>query len=88
MAAGLNTYTNSAQLTTSTLNNSKNDNTVEYRAVTLGRMVDGLRAVQSGLRAGEQVVINGLMRVRPGMKVAAKSAPMVAAAAAPTRPAR
>ena len=66
----------------------KNDNTVEYRAVTLGRMVDGLRAVQSGLKAGEQVVINGLMRVRPGMKVAAKSAPMVAAAAAPTRPAR
>jgi RND family efflux transporter MFP subunit len=66
----------------------KNDNTVEYRAVTLGRMVDGLRAVQSGLKAGEQVVINGLMRVRPGMKVAAKSAPMVAAAAVPTRPAR
>ena len=66
----------------------KNDNTVEYRAVTLGRMVDGLRAVQSGLKPGEQVVINGLMRVRPGMKVAAKSAPMVAAAAAPTRPVR
>jgi multidrug efflux pump subunit AcrA (membrane-fusion protein) len=61
----------------------KDDNTVEYRAVTLGKLVDGLRAVQSGLKPGERVVINGLMRVRPGMKVTAKSAPMVAAAAAP-----
>jgi RND family efflux transporter MFP subunit len=59
----------------------KADNTVEYRPVTIGRIVDGLRAVQSGLGAGERVVINGLMRVRPGMKVVAKSAPMVAAAA-------
>jgi RND family efflux transporter MFP subunit len=58
----------------------KDDNTVEYRPVTIGRIVDGLRAVQSGLEAGDRVVINGLMRVRPGMKVTAKSAPMVAAA--------
>ena len=27
----------------------KPDNTVEYRAITIGRMVDGLRMVQSGL---------------------------------------
>ena len=59
----------------------KPDNTVEYRAVTLGRMTDGLRAVQSGLAAGERVVINGQVRVRPGMKVTAKSAEMVADAA-------
>ncbi|HZI40257.1 MAG TPA: efflux RND transporter periplasmic adaptor subunit, partial [Gemmatimonadaceae bacterium] len=44
----------------------KSDNTLEYRPVTLGRMVDGLRAVDSGLKPGERVVINGLMRVRPG----------------------
>jgi RND family efflux transporter MFP subunit len=61
----------------------KPDNTVEYRAVTLGRMVEGLRAVESGLKPGEQVVINGLMRVRPGMKVSAKPAAMVAAAGVP-----
>jgi multidrug efflux system membrane fusion protein len=56
----------------------KPDSTVEYRAVTLGRVVDGLRVVQAGLKPGENVVINGLLRVRPGMKVAAKSAVMVA----------
>jgi RND family efflux transporter MFP subunit len=42
---------------------------IEYRAVTLGPMVDGLRIVRSGLVAGEPVVINGLQRVRPGAQV-------------------
>ena len=56
----------------------KPDNTVEYRAITIGRMVDGLRMVQSGLKPGERVVINGLMRVRPGMKVIATTSTMVA----------
>ena len=55
-------------------------NTVEYRAITIGRLVDGLRVVQSGLQPGERVVINGLMRVRPGMKVTATDATMVAEA--------
>jgi len=50
----------------------KPDSSVEYRPVTLGRLVDGLRVVMSGLKPGEDVVVNGLMRVRPGMKVVAK----------------
>ena len=54
----------------------KPDSSVEYRPVTLGRLVDGLRAVNSGLAPGENVVINGLLRVRPGMKVLAKRATM------------
>jgi RND family efflux transporter MFP subunit len=63
----------------------KPGNTVEYRAIALGRMVDGLRAVQSGLVPGERIVINGLMRVRPGMKVTPTDADMVAAVtSAPT----
>jgi RND family efflux transporter MFP subunit len=67
----------------------KADNTVEYRPVTLGRVVEGLRVVDSGLQPGERVVINGLMRVRPGMKVAATNAAMVAEApAAPAAAAR
>jgi RND family efflux transporter MFP subunit len=67
----------------------KSDNTVEYRPVVTGRVVDGLRTVQSGLKPGERVVINGLMRVRPGMKVAATNAEMVVAEAdAPVRPAQ
>lgn len=45
------------------------DRTVEARPVTLGPLVDGLRVVRSGLRAGELVVINGLQRVSPGAAV-------------------
>jgi RND family efflux transporter MFP subunit len=47
----------------------KPDKTVEYRPVQPGRLVDGLRVISSGLKGGEQIVINGLQRVRPGMKV-------------------
>jgi len=46
------------------------DNRVEYRPVQLGQVVDGLRVVQSGLTAGEVIVVNGLQRVRPGAQVA------------------
>ena len=56
----------------------KNDNTVEYRPITTGRVFDGLRVVDTGLKPGERIVINGMMRVRPGMKVAATNAAMVA----------
>jgi multidrug efflux system membrane fusion protein len=45
------------------------DQTIEYRAVTLGPLVDGLRVVRSGLTEGDLVVVNGLQRVRPGAKV-------------------
>jgi len=44
-------------------------NKVEYRPVQLGPVIDGLRVVQSGLAAGENVVVNGLQRVRPGAQV-------------------
>lgn len=47
----------------------KPDSTVEYRTVELGRLTDGFRVVSSGLKSGEQIVINGLQRVRPGIKV-------------------
>ncbi|HEX5459626.1 MAG TPA: efflux RND transporter periplasmic adaptor subunit [Steroidobacteraceae bacterium] len=46
------------------------NNKVEYRPVDLGPLVDGLRVVRSGLKPGETIVVNGLMRVRPGMQVA------------------
>jgi len=66
----------------------KSDNTVEYRPVVTGRVVDGLRVVESGLTPNERVVVNGLMRVRPGMKVTAKNDTVVAQAAAPAPAAR
>jgi RND family efflux transporter MFP subunit len=46
------------------------DDKVEYRPVQLGPVVDGLRVVESGLAAGETIVVNGLQRVRPGAQVA------------------
>src|SRR6185436_19738563 len=44
-------------------------NEIQYRSVTLGPIVDGLRVVRTGLQAGESVVVNGLQRVRPGVQV-------------------
>ena len=46
------------------------DNTVQYRSVKLGGSIDGKRIVRDGLKSGEQIVVNGLQRVRPGMRVA------------------
>ena len=43
--------------------------TVEYRAVQLGPIIDGLRVVRSGLKAGDVVVVNGLQRIRPGAPI-------------------
>lgn len=55
-------------------------NKAEYREVTLGAPIDGLRVVTSGLKAGENIVVNGLQRVRPGAVVAPQSVPMTAKA--------
>lgn len=46
------------------------DDVARPRYVTLGQLVGGLRVVETGLKADDRVVINGLMRVRPGAKVA------------------
>jgi len=48
----------------------QSDNTVAYRQVTLGSEVDGRRIVTSGLEPGDMVIVNGIMKVRPGMPVA------------------
>lgn len=53
----------------------KEDGTLDYRPVELGRLVDGLRVVKAGLQPGERIVVEGMQHVRPGMKVVAKEAP-------------
>ena len=58
------------------------DSTVDYRPVQLGRLVDGLRVVTSGITPGDRVVINGLQRVRPQMKVTPTLAAMAPDSAA------
>ena len=47
----------------------KADNSLEYRPVELGGLHEGLRVVRDGLKPGERIVVNGLMRVRPGVTV-------------------
>jgi RND family efflux transporter MFP subunit len=51
--------------------------TLVYRPIVPGRLTDGLRIVTSGLKPGERIVVNGLMRVRPGMQVTPTLAAMV-----------
>jgi multidrug efflux pump subunit AcrA (membrane-fusion protein) len=49
--------------------------------VTLGRQYDGQRVITSGLTADDLVVVNGLLRIRPGVKVVGKPAEAAPAAA-------
>ncbi|MCE4555394.1 efflux RND transporter periplasmic adaptor subunit [Roseateles cellulosilyticus] len=51
-------------------------NQAEWRPVTLGASVNGLRVVTSGLKAGERVVVGGVQRVRPGSVLAPKDVAM------------
>jgi RND family efflux transporter MFP subunit len=52
--------------------------------VTLGPVVDGLRVITQGLTPDDNVIINGLMRARPGAKVTPQ--PSSTASAAIARP--
>ncbi|MES2924595.1 MAG: efflux RND transporter periplasmic adaptor subunit [Verrucomicrobiota bacterium] len=45
------------------------DNTVAYRTVKLGPVVDGKRVIREGITAGDRVITNGLQRVVAGTKV-------------------
>ena len=45
------------------------DNKLEYRPITPGRIVDGLRIVRKGLKPDDVIVVSGLQRVRPGAQV-------------------
>jgi RND family efflux transporter MFP subunit len=44
-------------------------NTVEYRKVELGPIIDGLRVIRDGLKPEDWVIVNGVQRVRAGAKV-------------------
>jgi multidrug efflux system membrane fusion protein len=54
------------------------ENKAQYREVRIGRLVDGLRVVESGLEAGEVIVVNGLQRVRPGAPLTPQTVQMAA----------
>lgn len=44
-------------------------NTVAYAAVVLGPTIGDMRVIRSGLKNGDEIVVNGMQRVRPGMPV-------------------
>ncbi len=52
------------------------DNTATNQFVQLGPVVDGLRVIRVGLKAGDRIIVNGLQRVRPGSPVTPKEVPM------------
>jgi multidrug efflux pump subunit AcrA (membrane-fusion protein) len=53
---------------------------LQYRPVELGRNIEGLRVIRRGLNRGEQIVVSGLQRVRPGMQIKPVAGQMTAAA--------
>lgn len=50
------------------------DNVATPKYVTLGPLVDGLRVVTAGLSPDDTIIVNGLMRIRPGAKVTPQQA--------------
>uniref|UniRef100_UPI0025976911 efflux RND transporter periplasmic adaptor subunit n=1 Tax=uncultured Rheinheimera sp. TaxID=400532 RepID=UPI0025976911 len=56
-----------------------NENQLEYRPVTLGEKVNGLRIISKGLNPSDRIVVNGLQRVRPAMTIQPKLVEMATA---------
>jgi membrane fusion protein, multidrug efflux system len=56
----------------------KSDSTLEYRPVTLGTRIEGLRVVEEGLQPADTIVVNGMQHVMAGAKVAATRVTMTA----------
>lgn len=59
------------------------DNVIEPRIVELGPIVQGLRVVREGLTVEDRVVVNGIIRARPGAIVTPKSVEILDSSVAP-----
>ena len=65
----------------------KPDATVEQRMVKAGERVGNLWIIESGLKPGEKVIVEGLQKVKPGVQVSAKTGkPEKETAPAPNAP--
>lgn len=60
------------------------DNVANPKYVKLGAEIDGMRIVTDGLKADDVIVVNGLMRIRPGTKVTPQQATAEATASTPS----
>jgi RND family efflux transporter MFP subunit len=59
------------------------NNQVEYRRIQLGRIIDGLRIVREGLKAGDTIIVSGTQRVHPGVTVTPQKVAMTTGDALP-----
>jgi RND family efflux transporter MFP subunit len=63
------------------------DGVVQQLTVTVGPLVDGLRVIESGLKADDKIVVAGIQRAVPGQKVDPQpAAPTPAPSATPATP--
>lgn len=60
----------------------KDDNSVEMRPVILGETIDTRYIIEQGLQADERIIVEGLLKFRPGLIVEPKPYTAVAAGAA------
>ena len=58
------------------------DNKVHFQKLELGPGVQGMRVVQSGLKGGEKIIVDGLQRVQDGATVVPTTAPVAGAGSA------
>ena len=59
------------------------DGVVQQRSVTVGALIDGYRVIESGIERGDSVIVNGLVRARPGAVVSPEPEDAVDVAAPP-----
>jgi multidrug efflux system membrane fusion protein len=60
------------------------ENVARQHYVTLGQTVEGLRVIKDGLHEDDRVIVDGLMRARPGTKVTPQEKAAPATAGGPT----
>ncbi|MCR6631841.1 MAG: efflux RND transporter periplasmic adaptor subunit [Magnetospirillum sp.] len=56
------------------------EGTADLRPVVVDRILDGVAVLKSGVAAGDKVVVEGQMRLGPGVKVVEKTSPSATAA--------
>ena len=64
----------------------KPDATVEQRMIKAGERVGNLWIIESGLKPGEKVIVEGLQKVKPGVQVSAKTVKLEETSLAPNAP--
>lgn len=63
-----------------------NDNVVATKTVKTGGLFGGLRAIVSGLEPDDRVIVNGVLKARPGARVTPENVPIADTASKPAKP--